>query len=848
MPVSRIASRWILLTLLAGALSQAACFDFGDRPPPVGGGSIEGTVLVATASGQSLVGGENASRQRHLVAVANKEASGVAPDVPTPTGRGQKASDARAQPSKMPMEWRAGDALVMFDDAAYDKQTLGPALRQMVKAADLRVEAEVVRCSAKLYCKVRLYGEDGALLDKDQTADVVARLDKVRAPKVKVVARNMKKWGMRVPNDPLLGFQWHYNAIHLQAAWDITRGDPNLVVAIVDSGLVQAHPDLNARIARDPLNNTLVGADLISHPDIEIDGNGGRDTDPEDPGDGAFDGRSTFHGTHIAGTIGAETDNGEGVAGITWFGQIVPVRVLGKQLAGFDDDITDGVLWAVGDQNIDGVPKNVKPAKIVNLSFGGPGDDASQTFWNELINRVLTDAQYNNPILVAAAGNSDEDARNILPANVPNMIAVGAHNIQGLRASYSNYGATVDIMAPGGEGGTDANSDGQPDSVLSTVQTDYDYREGTSMATPHVVGVAALLLSLNPALKQADVESILKTSANPAGKCSEGCGAGWLDAVSALLLAGGTVRPEPFMAVDSPVLPFPAGVQQLQMRVLNLGNAPFDFSTRIGGAQADLFTVSPSTGTVPAAGPDGSITLTVRLNRGDFDAGSANLTITTTSAAPDPAQELTVDLGFNDDPTRAPRLVQQVEVAAYKQRSDGSLQKKGSAIATRDGDFQYKIEGLPPGDYLVYAVGDDNNDGTFAADFESFGAYPTRVEPHPVTVEEDAATSGIDVAIDAQFITDIAGGVGAPCQDKNDCTFADDADCIDSFEGGYCTRLCDDGFCGDHASCELMDCDGGSLNCNICLIQCANDNQCRFADGYVCDLGSCVPEFLQIGN
>lgn len=838
-----------LTVLLAVATASASCFEIEPRKPPPAPGSIAGQVVVSSASGLSTRSDGDAVRQARvdvtLAGARPAEPSTLA--MPAPEARRRRDRPPEKK-SRTPLEWKAGDLLVLFEDKAYDENTLAPALGRMLKDAGLsHVTADVVRCTARRYCKVELRDESRALLDAEETKNAAERLHKHRAPGVKVVARNMKKYGFRVPNDPLVGFQWHYEAIGMPAAWDIANGDPNLVVAVVDSGIVQAHPDINDRLARDPLNNTVVGVDLVSD-DVDGDDIPGRDTDPEDPGDEALGGESTFHGSHVAGIIGAESDNGEGVAGITFEGNILPVRVLGLGLAGFDDDIMDGIYWALGEPNVPGVPQNVRPARIVNLSLGGPSDASSQEFWELNFAQIFQDPAYNNPIFIAAAGNSDEDAGNITPANLPAMITVGAADIRGIRARYSNYGAGVDVMAPGGDVGTDLDSDGNDDQILSLVANDYGYRNGTSMAAPHVTGVAALLIATKPELTQAQVQELIRLSANPNGRCSEGCGTGLLDAVGALLLAGGEIQLEPLLTTDVTQLFVREGLQSAELRVLNLGNAPFSFETTIEGPQEDLFSVTPASGTLAEATggiEQASATLTVTLDRQGFEAGSANLRIVTTDVTP--AQEVVVNLGFNDDPNRVPRQVEVVEVSAFKKDAEGNLDRVAAALATRENGFAFEIGGLRPGEYFVFAVGDDNRDGVFSADVESFGGYPKADEPGPIVVLEGKRTEGIDMTIDPAFITDIVGGVGAPCNDRNDCTFAPDADCIDTFEGGYCSRICDDGDCGANGACETLECDQG-VPCNVCLVRCSNDNQCRFAESYVCDLGACVPSGFAVGG
>lgn len=840
------------LSAVSLVLAGTGCIEIGERPAPVSArASIAGTISARGPTGFGQGANAAAIREaRQTLAAAQRaphdggRADLMRSEAPAPTGRRASSSQSTqsASSSKLPLEWEPGGALVLFELNAYTRDSLAPALARMLGEANLAdVKARVVRCTARRWCKVDL-SRGGAPLDRDTTDDVVRRLDKHLAPKVKVVAHNMVKYGFGVPNDPNFGFQWHYDFIHAPAAWDISTGDPDIVTAVVDSGIIVSHPDINERLARDPLNGTVLGVDLV-RAGADGDAFPGRDSDPEDTGDGALpNGGSTFHGTHIAGTIGAETDNGEGVAGLTWAGQILPVRVLGRGLQGYDDDIVEGIAWALG-ETVEGVPPPVTKAKVVNLSLGGPGTEQSKAFWEQVFTEIFTDAEnrYGDPIFIAAAGNSDEDAGNIFPAAVPGMITVGAVGIAGTRAAYSNYGAVIDVMAPGGNGDTDLNSDGYPDKILSLVSGDYDFREGTSMAAPHVTGVAALLVSIDPSLTQAQVENLLKVSANVGGICSEGCGAGWLDAVNALLVAGGQVQERPKLASDKLQVVIPSGIRSVQLRALNLGNAPLSFTGTLEGPQAELFTVEPLAGVLREASAGielSAASLTITLDRRDFTAGTAVLKLTTVDL--EPAQEVVVSISFDDEVTRRPRELELVEVAAFRALSNGELERVASTLTRREEGFTYELTGLRPGSYFVFATGDDNLDGRFSAETESVGAWPRIDLREEVVLKEDERRTGIDITVDAAFKIDVEGDVGSPCASDEACTFLGDAACITTFENGYCSRICDDGACGPGGGCAELDCDGQA--CNVCLARCTSDSQCRFEDGYVCDLGACVPE------
>ncbi len=345
---------------------------------------------------------------------------------------------------------------------------------------------------------------------------------------------------MFTPNDTRYNEQWHYfeptGGINLPAAWDMTAGE-NTIIAVIDTGY-RPHIDL--------VDNILPGYDMISDSSVGNDGNG-RDSDPSDTGDAARFGEcrflspatnSSWHGTHVAGTIAAVTNNSIGVAGIAYNAQIVPVRVLGR-CGGYTSDIADGIIWAAGG-HVSGVPTNPHPAQVLNISLGG--ESACDTTTQNAINT----ARNLGATVIVAAGNSSSNAGNFNPASCNGVIAVAATTRAGDRASYSNYGNVVDVAAPGGVGSS-------VDAVLSTLNTgtqgpgrdSYRGYQGTSMATPHVVGVAALLYSIDPTISPSEVENILQNTARSfPGSCSQ-CGSGIIDAGAAVASISNQVTPTP---------------------------------------------------------------------------------------------------------------------------------------------------------------------------------------------------------------------------------------------------------------------------------------------------------------
>jgi serine protease len=304
-------------------------------------------------------------------------------------------------------------------------------------------------------------------------------------------------------NDPGLGQQHSVDLLGLQNAWDISVGDPGLVVAVVDSGIV-AHEDLQGAV--------LGGYDFISDPFGANDGDG-RDADPFDDGGttmdcGGYAGSSGFHGTMVSGVVAARAGNGLGVAGAAPRVSLTAIRALGA-CGGTNLDIAEATWWAAGGE-IDGVPNNPNPAAVINLSLGGPGACAPLT--QDVFN-ALDEAGI---ISVVAAGNEGQDTANVSPANCNGVLTVAATDFEGFVTAYSNYGDEVDVLAPGGD-----FTQGEEGGVLTTVgpnSDDYTFTQGTSFAAPYIAGIAALMLSVEPNLDRAAIVQTLAATGNT-GQC-----------------------------------------------------------------------------------------------------------------------------------------------------------------------------------------------------------------------------------------------------------------------------------------------------------------------------------------
>lgn len=315
------------------------------------------------------------------------------------------------------------------------------------------------------------------------------------------------------PDDPYYAqYQWHFSnpsgGANINNAWDLADGT-GITIAVIDTGITQ-HEDIDMSLAD-------AGYDFISDGYVS-----GRDTDDRVPGGwdqgdwttgdqylasngGCVDASnpaedSSWHGTHVSGTVAELTNNGVGMAGIAHNAKVLPVRVLGH-CGGYTSDIADAIVWASGG-HVDGVPDNQNPAQVINMSLGGGGTCTADT----VTGQAIADAMSRGTTVVVAAGNDNADVSQFSPASCPGVIAVASNGITGKRAFYSNFGSGVAISAPGGGVYPNDGSSGTPTNdgfvwsainAGTTVPADATYggMAGTSQASPHVAGTVALILS-----------------------------------------------------------------------------------------------------------------------------------------------------------------------------------------------------------------------------------------------------------------------------------------------------------------------------------------------------------------
>ena len=514
------------------------------------------------------------------------------------------------------------------------------------------------------------------------------------------------------PDDPGYIYQWNYPFIHLPEAWGITTGGDDVIVAVIDTGVLVNHPDFRDRLA-DTGYNFASG---------EPDGIG---PDPNDPGDKSpGTGVSNFHGTHVAGVIGAATNNGEGVAGVTWNTKIMPVRVMSGG-GGSNYDLMQGVLYAAGLENDSGTVPD-KPADIINLSLGGRGYSSME---QEIFDRVRAEGI----IVVAAAGN-DNTSRPDYPASYDGVISVSAVNRSGAKARYSNYGSRVDVAAPGGE----LNRPNDPNRIYSTqgddsgsgIKYNYGFNQGTSMAAPHVSGTAALMKAVYPALSPYEFEALLingkitdEIGDSGSGKRDDYYGYGLINAFKAVVAARELAAGASAVGFDAnpKVVNFGVAFSVASITVSKIGEDEISISGI--SISADWLAVTP--GSSVDNGGFGEYALFVdRSGLAEKNVYVATVVFTASSGA-----TVSVGVTAQGHPADVHYNAGYHYVLLIGIDNDGNANVVDQKdVKTSDGYYHYAFTGVSAGRYMVVAGSDRNNDGYIDDDGESTGAYPAEIE------------------------------------------------------------------------------------------------------------------------
>ena len=530
------------------------------------------------------------------------------------------------------------------------------------------------------------------------------------------------------PDDTYFPDQAHLSLVNLPAAWDISTGDSDVKIAVLDTGIYEQHPDLDGRLSSD-------GYDFVADTDNSGDGDG-MDSDPSDPGDGqdnslcpdSEDEISDFHGTHVAGTVGAESNNSQGVSGVTWAGEIMNLRVLGCS-GGSDFDIANALLYAAGLPNESGIIVS-DPADIANLSLGGGG-------YGQTLNDAVAAARAAGLIIVASAGNESLSTPTY-PAAYEGVISVSATTASLRLAGYSNYGSTIDISAPG-------------NSVLSTaaelvngfVDPIYASSSGTSMAAPHVAGTIALMKAVYPDMSPEAFDSVLISGNITQDLGTPGrdnrFGFGLIDAFKALdyaqqLNAGLPIPVTPLLNISSHYLNYGQQLDRLSVVARSDGNAPLQVSAVVA-SESYITITSPSSA-------NGLGQYDINISRAELSSGTYTGTVSFDSNGGNQTLELIFvvpavgEIRYGD--------------AGHVVIKATNIDTNETAIVSYDGADQgvypYALALPGAGTYRVIAGSDHNNDGYTCLGAEACGRYSKITADGQVEVS--SGLEGVDFELD----------------------------------------------------------------------------------------------------
>ncbi|MEP1217256.1 MAG: S8 family serine peptidase [Marinobacter sp.] len=521
-------------------------------------------------------------------------------------------------------------------------------------------------------------------------------------------------------NDPLYDRQWNLPLTRAPMAWQAApKVGAGIGIAVMDTGVFRSppatsgawHPDLAANVQ-------LISGQLMDYVsgDLDIDQEPGRDANPADPGDGKAR-SSNFHGTHVAG-IAAAVDNAEGIVGMAPGASIYPVRVLGRDGVGSSADLIAALNWAAGRSEID----------VINLSLGGlgPSDalkNAIDAAWNG----------GNGKLVVAAAGNQGTDEPTY-PAAYPNVIGVGAVDGGGKRASYSNVGESVDVVAPGGDASRDANQDGTADVIISTWGRDdsgsfepgYAGLQGTSMAAPHVAGIYALMKG-ESTITPGEFRNLLRSGAltEEVGPAFE-YGAGLINALAAMDAAlDGNF---PITLGTSP------SALQFNPAVLS---AELEFSVYPEGEPVTITRVTAGAAwlTLGEAPTDPSQSLTLSVDTSGLNDNQRYTTELSIDYDPQngDAATLTVPvslrLGTSADDRDAGR-----HYVLLVSADDARNTIEQTVVSASGGQYRFAFDQVEPGEYFLVAGTDIDNNGLICENGEACAEYPVNGLPEKIVI------------------------------------------------------------------------------------------------------------------
>jgi len=531
-------------------------------------------------------------------------------------------------------------------------------------------------------------------------------------------------------NDSELSRQWNLPMIQIPAAWEASTG-AGVVIAVIDTGIDANHLDLKNNIGID-------GYDFISDPSAAGDGDG-LDSDPNDTG--VF-----FHGSHVAGILAAEGDNNLGVAGVAYNATLMPLRVLGTNNEGANSDIANAILYAAGLENASGTIPS-KKADIINLSLGGP--DRSFVL-EQAINAALEEGL----IIIAAAGN-DGSSASFYPAAFDGVVGVSSVTDNKTLSTFSNHGTYIDVTAPGGTGLGDSLLDGFQDGILSTfMASEYVEYVGTSMATPHVAGVAALMKSLNTNLEQSSFTAALASGALTDDLANrELFGSGLINAAKAVNWAL-TEQGEAIILPSLSIFP-------TQFGFVGANTISSLFLDNPGSGSINIISISPSDDWIEVSEFDadsvdesGLGKYRVRVNNTVLDINSVNSGDISILYKIDDGdvKVLTIDV-FNSNTVQTDSSVGALFVSLYHidENAEGKPLVRFALVGSikSDNQYSYSFPRVPNGEYLLKAGTNNDLDAETFDNGEAKGQYPPFTTTEFIKVDGGSLT-GLDFGVQYQ--------------------------------------------------------------------------------------------------
>ena len=566
------------------------------------------------------------------------------------------------------------------------------------------------------------------------------------------------------PNDTAYSVQWHYPLIKWDHVWDenLVTDLSDVIVAVIDTGIMREnwiksssnHEDFGGTGASPFVDEY----DFILNDNYSLDGHidPGRDNDATDMGDHPDPSEASFHGTHVAGTIGAYTNNSLGVASMAGRNssltsvKIMPLRAMGFG-GGSTDDIVEAIKYAARLDNASGTLPSVK-ADIINMSFGGTGQDQD-------LENAINDAFNEDIVLVAAAGNTGSSIP-FYPASYDNVISVSAVDIGGDIAYYSNYGSTIDVAAPGGDLSYNLNFDDineveVADGVLSTFtriidnQADtgtYYVSQGTSMAAPHVAGLAALIKAADPLLSAAEIRSIIENSTIDVGVAGEDnfYGHGLINAYASVHAALGTLPADqdPVLFPNPKLLKLQGDNPSTTFTLQNIGNTLSDISITdiVPKNNVSWLDIDYSPGNVEAG-----LDVQISIDSSSIADGSTHIEMLTIEAESGVADEYVYVLyNVSGFPNRV-----FIDIGTLYVIAEDAETGRIAAIepTTYSLQYEYAIRNLATGSYIIKASTDHDGDGEYFESEDAIGIYKNSLDIVAIDVTAGYVKEGISFQV-----------------------------------------------------------------------------------------------------